>query len=95
MGGGSAPELEGASWTPESRSTWSWEPLRACCGAPLLWDYFFFNCFVFFDLHFCFLNSFLKIEFTYHTIHLLEVHNSVAFSLLAFSLLVMCNSHSV
>lgn len=44
---------------------------------------------------FVFLNSFIKIEFTYHTIHLLEVHNSVAFSLLAFSLLVMCNYHSV
>lgn len=95
MGGGSAPELEGASWTPESRSTWSWEPLRACCGAPVLWDYFFLIVLCFLIYIFVFLNSFIKIEFTYHTIHLLEVHNSVAFSLLAFSLLVMCNYHSV
>lgn len=72
------PQSRGASWMPESRSTWDWEPLtaRACpvrgsstVGLVLG----FFVCLCFLAFLFFFLNSFIKKEFTYHTIHLLEV----------------------
>lgn len=90
MGGGSAPELQG----PLGRLNLGAPGTGSHSGPAVeLQSYgtiFFIVVLWLFGFHFCFLNSFIKIEFIYHTIHPLDIHNSVAFSLLGAVQLSLC-----